>query len=95
MNVALLKPEHCLSCTHSYREATGELFCRRYPPEITTLYATAKGPSGQPQPVIFGNVSSYPKVEPTWTCGEWKQGVIKATQIVDVANANMKINGGN
>lgn len=96
--VPLLKPNRCPTCAYVDKSVEDgkppQYFCRRSPPQMATLYTVVPGQQGV-QPLVFGSISQFPKVETEWTCGEYKRAILKAEQGSVSDLADLPAHGGN
>lgn len=71
----LIKSNTCRTCAHHYAipgvQAQPQLVCRRMPPAAAPIMLG--GAHGQQ----IAWQSSFPPVLPTWTCGEFRQGILQ------------------
>lgn len=62
----LIRQNTCSTC--AFKVGIGqELYCRFNPPLVYPVMGM--GPNGKP--AVAGQMSLFPKVEPTWWCGRW------------------------
>jgi hypothetical protein len=97
--VPLLKPDRCPTCKFVDKQVEDgkppQYFCRRQPPQMATLYTVIPGQQGM-QPLVFGSIAQFPKVETDWTCGEYVRGFLKPSDAPTIDDiATQPINGGN
>ncbi|MEJ0093808.1 MAG: hypothetical protein WDN46_10295 [Methylocella sp.] len=67
MPPAIIRPNTCSTC--GYKQTTQAMFhCHRQPPAVLPMVA----PGPRNRPTVIAHVTSWPVVNETDWCGEWK-----------------------
>jgi hypothetical protein len=75
-SIPVLKRNTCSTC--AFKGGGGnELYCRFNPPTVHPAFTmTASGPK------LAGQVALFPKVDPTWWCGQFSAAPVFASEAV-------------
>lgn len=66
---ANIQAESCATCRYSHTDETGDLVCRKSPPQATVLMVPAPPPRVGVVPLPF---CTFPMIKPDQWCGAWE-----------------------
>lgn len=68
--VVRMLDQACATCRFSWKDPTGDLNCRKNPPQTTVILTPAPPPRAGLMPMPF---STFPIVRADYWCGQWSE----------------------